>query len=186
MTEIIIVQRMWQRRGTAAEWAAQNPVLAAGEIGVELGATASDPQRFKIGNGSTAWASLAWAGGGGGGGSTWYSAAGAPSAALGVEDDQYLNTSNGDVYARGPVNWTLTGNIRGPQGAQGPAGTPVEMRANGVVLQWRYVGSGSWTNLFDLSTLPGRGVRPLVTGDLINDQPQFVYIESGDYVFVEG
>ena len=186
MTEVIIVLRMWQRRGTAAEWAAQNPVLAAGEIGVELGATAADPQRIKVGNGVTAWASIPWAGGGTGGGSTWYSAPGAPSAAIGVDGDQYLNTSNGDVYARGPTNWVLTGNIRGAQGAQGPAGTPVEMRASGVVLQWRYVGSGSWTNLFDLSTLPGRGVRPLVTGDLINDQPQFVYIESGDYVYVEG
>jgi hypothetical protein len=43
------------KRGTAAALAATNPVLAAGEIGVE-----SDTGRFKIGDGSTAWASLTY------------------------------------------------------------------------------------------------------------------------------
>ena len=44
-----------QRRGTAASWTSTNPTLAAGEIGFE-----SDTNRFKIGNGSTAWASLSY------------------------------------------------------------------------------------------------------------------------------
>ena len=44
------------RRGTAASWTSTNPTLAAGEIGFE-----SDTGKFKIGNGSTAWASLAYA-----------------------------------------------------------------------------------------------------------------------------
>lgn len=121
MTEIIIVQRMWQRRGTAAEWAAQNPVLAAGEIGVELGANAAAPQRFKIGNGTTAWLTLAWAGGGGGGG-TWYTGTAAPSAALGQDGDSYLRTGaagTGDVYTKSSGAWAVTGNIRGPAGVNG-------------------------------------------------------------------
>jgi hypothetical protein len=42
-----------QRRGTAASWTSTNPTLAAGEIGFE-----TDTNRFKIGTGSTAWASL--------------------------------------------------------------------------------------------------------------------------------
>lgn len=58
MPEIIVAQRMWQRRDTTANWASKNPVLAAGEIGVELGATASDPQKIKVGNGVTAWSTL--------------------------------------------------------------------------------------------------------------------------------
>lgn len=58
MAEIIIAQRMWQRRDTTANWTAKNPILAAGEIGVELGATAGDPQKIKVGNGTTAWNSL--------------------------------------------------------------------------------------------------------------------------------
>ena len=47
--------RMQQRRGTAAQWTAANPVLAAGEIGFE-----TDTNKFKVGNGSTAWASLTY------------------------------------------------------------------------------------------------------------------------------
>jgi hypothetical protein len=45
------------RRGTAASWTSTNPTLAAGEIGLE-----SDTGEFKIGDGSTAWASLAYRG----------------------------------------------------------------------------------------------------------------------------
>jgi peptidoglycan hydrolase CwlO-like protein len=47
--------RMQQRRGTAAQWTAANPVLGAGEIGFE-----TDTNKFKIGNGSTAWTSLSY------------------------------------------------------------------------------------------------------------------------------
>jgi hypothetical protein len=48
--------QLQQRRGTAATWTSTNPTLAAGEIGFE-----SDTGKFKIGTGSTAWASLAYA-----------------------------------------------------------------------------------------------------------------------------
>ena len=44
---------MQQRRGTASQWTAANPILAAGEIGFE-----TDNNRFKIGNGATAWNAL--------------------------------------------------------------------------------------------------------------------------------
>lgn len=43
------------RRDTAANWASANPVLAQGELGVEL-----DTNKFKIGNGSSAWSSLSY------------------------------------------------------------------------------------------------------------------------------
>jgi hypothetical protein len=48
--------RMLQRRGTASEWTAANTVLATGEVGFE-----TDTGRFKIGDGSTAWNSRAYA-----------------------------------------------------------------------------------------------------------------------------
>lgn len=48
--------RIQVRRGTAADWTSVNPVLAAGELGVE-----SDTNLFKFGNGSTAWTALAYA-----------------------------------------------------------------------------------------------------------------------------
>jgi hypothetical protein len=48
--------RMQQRRDTAANWTSSNPTLADGEIGIE-----SDTQKMKVGTGSTAWTSLAYA-----------------------------------------------------------------------------------------------------------------------------
>jgi len=50
--------RMQQRRGTASQWTSANPVLNAGEIGFE-----TDTGKFKIGNGSSSWTSLTYAGG---------------------------------------------------------------------------------------------------------------------------
>ena len=47
--------RMQQRRGTAAQWTSANPTLAAGEIGFE-----TDTNKFKVGNGSSAWSSLTY------------------------------------------------------------------------------------------------------------------------------
>lgn len=43
------------RRGTASQWTSANPTLAAGEVGIE-----TDTLRIKIGDGSTAWNSLAY------------------------------------------------------------------------------------------------------------------------------
>jgi hypothetical protein len=45
--------RMQQRRGTADQWTAANPILAAGEIGFE-----TDTSKFKMGNGSSTWTAL--------------------------------------------------------------------------------------------------------------------------------
>ena len=47
--------RMQQRRGTAAQWTAANPILAAGEIGFE-----TDTSKFKMGNGSSVWSALTY------------------------------------------------------------------------------------------------------------------------------
>lgn len=56
-------------------------------------------------------------------GSTWVSSTSAPTTSqLGNNGDQWLNTSNGDVYQKNSNGWTRTGNIRGPQGIQGPTG----------------------------------------------------------------
>jgi hypothetical protein len=48
--------RIQLRRGTAAEWASVDPVLAAGEMGLE-----TDTGDFKFGDGTTAWSSLNYA-----------------------------------------------------------------------------------------------------------------------------
>lgn len=43
------------RRGTAAQWTSSNPTLLVGELGLE-----TDTNKFKIGDGSTAWTGLAY------------------------------------------------------------------------------------------------------------------------------
>lgn len=46
------------RRDTAANWTSTNPTLAAGEMGFE-----TNTGKFKIGNGTSAWTALPYAGG---------------------------------------------------------------------------------------------------------------------------
>jgi len=45
--------RLQIRRGTASQWTSANPILAAGEMGVE-----TDTRKVKIGDGTTGWTSL--------------------------------------------------------------------------------------------------------------------------------
>ena len=44
------------RRGTAAQWTADDPILGEGEMGFE-----SDTQYFKVGDGVTTWTALPYA-----------------------------------------------------------------------------------------------------------------------------
>ena len=48
-----MAQQIQFRRGTGAEWSSANPILAQGELGIDL-----DVNRFKIGTGVTSWNSL--------------------------------------------------------------------------------------------------------------------------------
>jgi hypothetical protein len=48
--------RIQVRRGTASQWSTTNPVLAAGEMGVE-----TDTNKFKFGNGTATWSALSYA-----------------------------------------------------------------------------------------------------------------------------
>jgi hypothetical protein len=54
-----VVTAIQIRRGTAAQWTSANPTLTAGEQGFE-----TDTGKMKIGDGSTAWTSLAYLGAG--------------------------------------------------------------------------------------------------------------------------
>ena len=51
-----VVTQIQIRRGTAAQWTSTNPTLASGEQGFE-----TDTNKMKIGDGATAWNSLAYA-----------------------------------------------------------------------------------------------------------------------------
>ena len=51
-----VVTQIQIRRGTASQWTSTNPTLASGEQGFE-----TDTNKMKIGDGTTAWNSLAYA-----------------------------------------------------------------------------------------------------------------------------
>lgn len=59
MAEKTLNTRQKQKYDTSINWTSNNPVLLAGEIGIE-----SDTNKFKIGNGTSAWNELDYAGGG--------------------------------------------------------------------------------------------------------------------------
>lgn len=50
-----MANRVLQRRDTAANWAAANPILAEGELGI-----VTDTKGYKIGDGETHWNDLAY------------------------------------------------------------------------------------------------------------------------------
>jgi uncharacterized protein (AIM24 family) len=54
-----VITQVQVRRGTAAQWTSANPTLASGEWGFE-----TDTGKVKIGDGTTAWTSLAYQGAG--------------------------------------------------------------------------------------------------------------------------
>ena len=112
-----ITAKLILRRGTAAEWAAANPVLALAEIGYE-----TDSGRQKIGDGSTAWNALSYYG----------SSAAVPEAPLtggpyGRQSGAWVEAVGpagppGADGAPGPAGPAGADGPQGPQGPQGPAG----------------------------------------------------------------
>jgi hypothetical protein len=105
------------RRGTAAEWSSANPVLAAGEMGME-----TDSLKVKLGNGSTAWSSLPYFTQGATGSTGATGASGADST---VEGPRGLTGSQGPQGTTGETGATGATGDTGPQGETGvgiPAG----------------------------------------------------------------
>lgn len=88
------------RRGTATQWSTANPLLAEGELGLEL-----DTGRFKVGNGTQLWNALVYASGIQG-----------PTGPAGVAGSNGATGPAGVNGAAGPTG------ERGPTGIQGPAG----------------------------------------------------------------
>ena len=104
----LIVETIQWRNDTAARWASVNPVLLAGEPGYER-----DTGKYKIGDGATAWNSLA------------YQAASGPPGATGPEGPAGPTGAQGDAGAtgaQGPQGDTGATGPQGPQGDTGPTG----------------------------------------------------------------
>jgi hypothetical protein len=52
------MERVQLRRDSAAAWASNNPILASGEMGIELQVVNTDPVKIKVGNGIHDWNTL--------------------------------------------------------------------------------------------------------------------------------
>jgi hypothetical protein len=106
-----MTSRLQNRRDTASAWTSANPTLAAGEIGLE-----TDTSKFKIGDGTTAWNSLAYAYAAGAQGTTGTQGTIGPQGTIGAQG------LTGIQGADGTQGLTGVQGITGAQGIQGTVG----------------------------------------------------------------
>jgi hypothetical protein len=105
-----MTSRLQNRRDTAANWTSNNPTLAAGEIGLE-----TDTAKYKMGDGATAWNSLAYAYTAGATGAT------GPTGPIGATGPTGVSGPTG-VGATGVTGPTGPIGVTGPTGVTGPSG----------------------------------------------------------------
>ena len=110
-----MTSRLQNRRDTAANWTANNPTLAAGELGLE-----TDTAKFKMGNGSTAWNSLSYAYTAGAQGTTGTTGS---QGTTGIQGTTGLQGTTGAQGTTGTQGITGTQGLTGTQGTQGLQGT---------------------------------------------------------------
>jgi hypothetical protein len=109
------------RRSTAAEWASANPTLSIGELGLE-----TDTGKFKVGNGSNSWTTLAYSSGTTGPAGTIAIGTTTTSAAGG---SAVVNNSGTSTAAT--LNFTIPRGSTGPTGPTGPIGSTGPTGAQG-------------------------------------------------------
>lgn len=111
-----MAQQIQFRNDTAANWASANPILAIGEMGIEL-----DTDQFKIGNGVSNWNSLPYGGLQGDAGQFTISSSNPPSGAQ--TGDAWFNSETGQIYIYYDGYWTESASSNvGPVGPTGPTG----------------------------------------------------------------
>jgi hypothetical protein len=104
------------RRAVSTDWSSINPILAEGELGVEL-----DTSKFKIGLGTTAWNSLPYA--------TGVQGLTGIQGTIGL---QGIQGSQGTTGTQGITGTQGTQGLQGVQGVQGTQGTTGTQGALGI------------------------------------------------------
>jgi hypothetical protein len=100
--------RLQFRRGTFSEWDNRNPLLASGEMGMEIGP--GDP-KFKIGDGTRLWKDLPY---------------------VGFTGPQGATGAAGIQGATGPQGATGAAGIQGATGPTGPIGPTLSIQGTGT------------------------------------------------------
>lgn len=114
------------RRGTAAAWTSANPTLASGEPGVE-----TDTGKFKIGDGTTDWVSLAYQNVHGPQGFQGATGATGSTGAQGTQGNTGATGPQGTQGNQGATGATGSTGAQGATGATGPQGTTGSTGATG-------------------------------------------------------
>ena len=177
------------RRGAAATWTSNNPILASGEMGIE-----TDTNLFKVGDGVTAWNSLVYGGIKGPTGFTGFTGftgapstvtgptgptglAGAPSTVTGPTGFTGLAGAPSTVTGyTGPTGFSFTGPAGAASTVTGPTG-PAGSGGGGGTSSVSIVGSTGFgsvvtvatggTGLFGNSNMTFGGTQLVVNGGLI-------------------
>lgn len=151
------------RRDTAANWTSANPTLHQGEIGFE-----TDTNKAKVGDGATAWASLAYFGGSGGAGTV-------TTVSVATANGFAGSVANPTTTPAITVSTSVTGLLKGNGTAISAAGAAdipqladyAPTGLTGATTASRYVGG-------TVSGSPGSGT--FVTGDFVIDQTGKIWI----------
>ena len=107
-------------------------------------------------------------------GATWHTGTGVPSSGLGVNNDLYINTSNGDYYKKVAGTWTLQANLTGPQGPTGPAGTGLPTGTGNQTLRYS-AGSSAW---LATSSMLNDGVNISVGPSIVPNAAHRLFLNS--------
>lgn len=136
--------RIQLRRGTASQWTASNPTLLNGEMGVE-----TDTAKFKVGNGSTAWNSLAYSSGAVG--PTGATGATGPTGATGATGATGPTGPTGATGAAGTNGATWTNGSTTPVGTSGSVGDYYLNTTNGFI--YKKTATSTWTLQMTIPTV---------------------------------
>lgn len=125
------IQTIKFRRGTASQWSTTNPVLAAGEMGLE-----TDTRKFKFGTGSAQWNSISYASAGGGDAGGFFVAETAP-IGPNIGDIWYCSAATGDLAGKSFIRYDgywveLNPGTLGPAGNDGADGADGADGTNGA------------------------------------------------------
>lgn len=140
------------RRGLSSEWASSNPILAQGELAVEL-----DTHQFKIGDGITHWNLLSYGGLQGPAGTNTdiivYSS-------IDISTNKVIAVVNGSVVYADSSNVNHAGSVIGISSNSASAGNPITVKTVGELSGFALLTPGKMylsTNGNFSTTMPSTG-----------------------------
>jgi hypothetical protein len=162
-----MTSRLQNRRDTAANWTSNNPTLAAGEIGLE-----TDTAKYKMGDGATAWNTLAYAYTAGAAGATGPTGPIGATGPTGVVGASGATGPIGVTGPTGPIGVTGPTGVTGPSGATGAGGVEAVNAQTGTTYTFVLTDRDDLVTASNASaqtyTIPLNSSVAFPTGSLIN------------------